>query len=91
VALTWWNANVTPPVEDGAMTTTTARPEQLTLLSTDEVPAQFRLDEATRRRGLAHIAEIRAQLDSARDRRLQATGRRHSTPRAARPTVRRAA
>jgi hypothetical protein len=42
------------PPEDGA--------EQLTLLPTDTVPVQFRLDEATRRRGLRHIAEIRARL-----------------------------
>ena len=26
------------------------------------MPVQFRLDEATRRRGLRHIAEIRARL-----------------------------
>ncbi len=37
-------------------------PEQLTLLPAADVPVQFRLDEATRRRGLRHIAEIRAQL-----------------------------
>ena len=36
--------------------------EQLTLLPVDTVPVQFRLDEATRRRGLRHIAEIRARL-----------------------------
>jgi hypothetical protein len=36
--------------------------EQLTLLPADTVPVQFRLDEATRRRGLRHIAEIRARL-----------------------------
>lgn len=35
--------------------------EQLTLLPAHEVPVQFRLDEATRRRGLRHIAEIRQQ------------------------------
>ena len=47
------------------MTSTTAPqdvPEQLTLLPADTVPVQFRLDEATRRRGLRHIAEIRARL-----------------------------
>ena len=27
------------------------------------MPLRFRLDEATRRRGLRHIAEIRAQLE----------------------------
>ena len=36
--------------------------QQLTLLPAPEVPVQFRLDEATRRRGLRHIAEIRLQL-----------------------------
>ena len=37
-------------------------PQQLTLLPAPDVPIQFRLDEATRRRGLAHVAEIRLQL-----------------------------
>ena len=36
--------------------------QQLTLLPAPDVPLQFRLDEATRRRGLRHIAEIRLQL-----------------------------
>ena len=56
---------VTPPTHDGAMTTSTTpqAPEQLTLLPEPAVPLRFRLDEATRRRGLQHIAEIRAQLD----------------------------
>jgi hypothetical protein len=37
--------------------------QQLTLLpAPPDVPLQFRLDEATRRRGLRHIAEIRLQL-----------------------------
>jgi len=35
---------------------------QLTLLPTPDLPLQFRIDEATRRRGMRHIAEIRAQL-----------------------------
>ena len=39
--------------------------EQLTLLPVAAVPVQFRLDEATRRRGLRHIAEIRARLSGA--------------------------
>ena len=43
--------------------TTPEAPEQLTLLSEAAVPLRFRLDEATRRRGLRHIAEIRAQLE----------------------------
>lgn len=59
-------------------TTITARPEQLTLLPAAEVPLQFRLDEVTRRRGLAHIAELRAQLDEARERRTIGSGRRRS-------------
>jgi hypothetical protein len=41
------------------------RSEQLTLLPPAAVPVQFRLDEATRRRGLRHIAEIRARLADA--------------------------
>jgi len=49
-----------------SMTTNTKPPEQLTLLPADAVPVRFRLDEATRRRGLAHIAEIRAQLNRSR-------------------------
>ena len=43
-------------------TTTNSAPEQLTLLPAADVPVQFRLDDATRRRGLRHIAEIRARL-----------------------------
>lgn len=39
-------------------------PEQLTLLTitTPPVPLQFRLDERTRRSGLRHVAELRAQI-----------------------------
>lgn len=37
-------------------------PEQLTLLAVSELPLQFRLDQRTRQRGLAHIAAIRRQL-----------------------------
>jgi hypothetical protein len=56
---------VTPPQHDGLMITSTTpeAPEQLTLLPEAAVPLRFRLDEATRRRGLRHIAEIRAQLE----------------------------
>ena len=39
-------------------------PEQLTLLPVSELPLQFRLDQRTRERGLAHIAAIRRQLAS---------------------------
>lgn len=44
--------------------------EQLSLLPSSELPVQFRLDEATRRRGLRHVAEIRqmlAERQAARD------------------------
>jgi hypothetical protein len=40
----------------------TQAPQQLTLLPPADVPLQFVLDEATRRRGLRHIAEIRSRL-----------------------------
>ena len=38
--------------------------EQLTLLAVSDLPVQFRLDQRTRARGLAHIAAIRRQLAS---------------------------
>ena len=63
------NPTVTPPLHDGGMTSTTTNTtrtepsEQLTLLPDTDVPLRFRLDDATRRRGLRHIAEIRALLD----------------------------
>jgi hypothetical protein len=41
-----------------------ATSEQLTLLPVSELPVQFRLDQRTRERGLAHIAAIRHQLAS---------------------------
>ena len=39
-----------------------AAPQQLSLLATPSVPLQFRLDQRTRLSGLAHIAELRAQI-----------------------------
>jgi len=50
----------------GTMTARTASstPEQLTLLPEATVPLRFRLDEATRRRGLRHAAELRAALEA---------------------------
>jgi hypothetical protein len=60
-------------------TTTSERPEQLSLLPEATVPVQFRLDEATRRRGLAHIAEIRALLEQS------SRARSTSTPTLLRP------
>ena len=44
-------------------------PEQLTLLEPTDAPLQFRLDERTRRRGLAQIALIRQQLADQAERR----------------------
>jgi hypothetical protein len=57
----------------GRMNTETT-PEQLTLLPQADVPVRFRLDEATRRRGLEHVAEIRRML-AASATRTQAGGR----------------
>lgn len=37
---------------------------QLTLFERPQVPDRFRIDDATRRRGLRHIAEIRARLEA---------------------------
>ena len=56
---------VTPNVHDRHMTrvATVENPEQLSLLPEPTAALRFRLDEATRRRGLRHIAELRAQLD----------------------------
>jgi hypothetical protein len=47
--------------------------QQLTLLPAPDVPVQFRLDEATRRRGLRHVAEIRQQLAARQAARAVAT------------------
>jgi hypothetical protein len=67
-------------------------PQQLTLLPSDtplrrpaEVPVRFRLDEATRRRGLQHVAELRELLAARR----AAKGAGRDT--ASRPSPRRAA
>ncbi|MET0146635.1 MAG: hypothetical protein ABW328_17880 [Ilumatobacteraceae bacterium] len=55
---------------------TPAPAEQLRLLPDAlldaAVPLRFRLDEATRRRGLRHIAEIRARLAATTDERRPA-------------------
>jgi multidrug resistance efflux pump len=37
-------------------------PKQRAQLPTSDLPVRFRLDAATRRRGLRHVAEIRRQL-----------------------------
>lgn len=39
-------------------------PKQLSLLPSSDVPLRFRLDDATRRRGLRHIAEIRREMEA---------------------------
>jgi hypothetical protein len=58
------------------MTTSTA-PTQLPLLAEHDVPVQFRLNERTRRLGLANIASIKAQLAQQEARRLTRTERAH--------------
>ena len=50
-------------------TTPMAIPEQLKLLTVSDPPLQFRLDQRTRERGLAHVAAIKAQLAALADRR----------------------
>ena len=53
--------------------------QQLTLLPAPDVPVQFRIDEATRRRGLRHIAEIRLRLAARQaDRTTTTTTRTHT-------------
>jgi hypothetical protein len=59
--------------------------EQLTLLAPTNAPLQFRLDERTRRRGLARIAEIRRQLAQQAERRQAIGPSSRSTVRASRP------
>jgi hypothetical protein len=53
--------------------------QQLTLLPSPAVPVQFRLDAATRRRGLQHVAELRRLLAERQAARDAATG--EATPR----------
>jgi hypothetical protein len=50
----------------------THAPQQLSLLPAIDVPVQCRIDEATRRRGMRHIAEIRQQLAERQAARSQA-------------------
>jgi hypothetical protein len=53
---------------------TKARPQtqQLRLLDSSSVPLKLRLDERTRRLGLAHIAKLRAQLAEQQRHRISA-------------------
>jgi hypothetical protein len=46
------------------MKTPNHQPEQLELFAPSSVPERFRLDEATRRRGLRHVAELKARLEA---------------------------
>ena len=61
-------------------------PQQLTLLPSTKpssnVPLRFRLDEATRRRGLQHVAELRRLL-AARQAAKETDAPRTSAPRRA--------
>lgn len=47
-------------------------PVQLALLEDTGLPLQFRLDQRTRERGLAHIAAIKAQLAARAEVRIEA-------------------
>lgn len=58
-------------------------PEQLRLLDASGVPLQFRLDAGTRRRGLAHVAEIRRQLAAQAVRHVAVESAKHRAPRRA--------
>jgi hypothetical protein len=65
---------------NGIPTATTAtQPEQLALLSAAEIPLQFRLDERSRRSGLAHVAALRALVAAQAARRnLSPEGKRQT-------------
>ena len=51
------------------MTTNRAHPDQLNLFAPVTVPERFRIDDDTKRRGLRHVAELKALLEA-----------RHPTP-----------
>lgn len=66
---------VRPLCHDDGMSTNTQNgqtPTQLALLEDLGLPLQFRLDQRTRERGLAHIAAIKAQLDARAEDRSEA-------------------
>jgi hypothetical protein len=46
------------------MTSRRVHPEQLDLFPAPAVPERFRIDDDTRRRGLRHVAELKALLDA---------------------------
>ena len=69
-------ALATPPMFDAA-----GVPEQLTLLTAADVPLQFRLDERSRRSGLAHVAALRAQVAAQAARRNLSTEAKRSVQR----------
>jgi len=39
-------------------------PDQLNLFTVSQVPERFRLDDATKRRGMRHVAELKALLEA---------------------------
>lgn len=45
-------------------TRTRNHPEQLALFGRSAVPERFRLDDDTRRRGMRHVAELKARLEA---------------------------
>ena len=53
------------------------RTEQLPLLTVAEIPLQFRMDERTRRIGLANVASAKAILAEQTARRLERENTRH--------------
>lgn len=76
-ATTIVSASVTAPLSDHHELD---HHEQLTLLSASDVPLQFRIDERTRRSGLAHVAALRQQVAAqAAQRNLSSEGKRPLT------------
>lgn len=51
------------PVHDAA---TVSAPAQLTLIPAPKLPARFLIPERTKRSGLRHIAELRAEMEARR-------------------------
>jgi hypothetical protein len=54
--------------------------EQLSLLESSPLPVQFRLDAATRRRGLQHATQLRQLLERRRLERAEQLGHRPAPP-----------
>ncbi len=66
-------------------------PEQLALLTVDSTPVQFRLDQKTRERGLAHVAAIKATLAARAAARQEAQPQLQGQPAQHQPARRQAA